>query len=75
MQARDPEEASSSLASFLRRRWGRTAWKAAARLLLDRLEYVGQGANAARERREAAWERAATARRTSHWLFSRPRRR
>ena len=75
MQARDPEEASSSLASLLRRRWGMTAWKAAARLLLDRLEYIGHGANAARMRREAAWERAATARRTSHWLFSRPRRR
>ena len=39
------------LASTLRRRWGMTALRANARLLLDRLAYVGRGATAAAHRR------------------------
>eukprot|EP00973_Karenia_brevis_P022245 3060677-Karenia_brevis.AAC.1 len=73
MRAREPKYALGSLAWLLRRRWAMTAWRKAARLLLDRLQYVGRGAVCASARRDAASEAAAAARRASHWLFSRPR--
>ena len=73
MRARDPADAIGSLAWTLRRRWGMTAWRSAVRLLLDRLEYVGRGAEAARARRVAASERHSAGRRDAHWLFRRAR--
>eukprot|EP00973_Karenia_brevis_P059860 8332105-Karenia_brevis.AAC.1 len=73
MRAREPIDALGSLAWMLRRRWVLTAWREAARLLLDRLQYVGAGASAASGRRAAACEAAAEIRRTQHWLFRRPR--
>ena len=75
MQAREPGEAHGTLCALLRRRWGMCAWRAAARLVLDRLEYVGAGAGHAQLRRGAAQERAVAARRQAHWLFRQPRRR
>ena len=42
------------LAATLRRRWGMTALRANARLLLDRLAYVGRGATAAAHRRASS---------------------
>ena len=75
MRARDPTDAIGSLAWSLRRRWGMTAWRSAARLLLDRLEYVGRGSETARARRVVASEQAAAARRSVHWLFRRTRHR
>ena len=72
MRAREPRDAHGTLASLLRRRWGIAAWRAAARLLLDRLEYVGGGSMRAHDRRAAASEAAAAARRAAHWLFRRP---
>ena len=71
MRAREPTDALGTLAWILRRRWGMAAWRSAARLLLDRLEFVGRGAVAALSRRAAASERAAAARRDAHWLFRR----
>ena len=44
--------------SYLLRRWDMTAAKANARLLLDRLAYVGRGATAEAERRVAGRARA-----------------
>ena len=73
MRAREPADAHGTVAWILRRRWGMAAWKSTARLLLDRLEYVGSGSARAFERRAAASEAAAAARRTAHWLFRRPR--
>jgi hypothetical protein len=73
MGARESNDALGSLAWLLRRRWGMTAWRANARLLLDRLEYVGRGAVRASTRRADAMERAAAVRRSAHWLFRRPR--
>jgi hypothetical protein len=73
MRAREPSDAYGTLAWLLRRRWAMTAWRSAARLLLDRLEYVGRGAMQARSRRAAAAERAAASRRGMHWLFRRSR--
>ena len=71
MRAREPQDANGTLAWLLRRRWGMTAWRSAARLLLDRLAYVGRGAGRATGRRAAAAEAAAEARRAAHWLFRR----
>ena len=73
MGARESVDAFGTLAWLLRRRWGMTAWRANARLLLDRLEYVGRGAVQANSRRALAAERAADSRRSAHWLFRRPR--
>ena len=74
MRAREPADAQGTLAWCLRRRWDITAWRSAARFLLDRLEYVGRGAVCAQARRFAASERAAATRREAHWLFQRMRR-
>ncbi len=56
------DAARGALAWLLQRRWGLTAWRENARLLLRRLEYVGVNARVAAHRREAAeqwqWERA-----------------
>ena len=73
MRARDPSDALGPLAWTLRRRWGMTAWRSAARLLLDRLEYVGRGAEAARARRVVASEHAVAARGEARRLFRRIR--
>ena len=43
-----------ALVGLLLRRWGMTAQKANARLLLDRLAHVGRGSAAAAHRREEA---------------------
>eukprot|EP00973_Karenia_brevis_P023117 3183680-Karenia_brevis.AAC.1 len=48
---RDPDDERVLLMTALRRRWGITAARANARLLLDRLAYVGRGASAAMARR------------------------
>ena len=74
MRAREPADAHGTVAWLLRRRWGMTAWKSTVRLLLDRLEYVGNGSMRAHGRRVAASEAAAAARSAAHWLFKRPRR-
>ena len=50
---------------------GMTAWRSIARLLLDRMAYVGTEAMEGHARRVAAHERAASARRSDHWLFRR----
>eukprot|EP00973_Karenia_brevis_P043731 6056978-Karenia_brevis.AAC.1 len=65
-----------ALAWLLRRRWSMAVWRENARLLLDRLEYVGSGAMLASARRVAAGDRAAALRRDSHslWLLQRTRR-
>ena len=73
MRAREPTDAIGTLSWMLRRRWGMTAWRAAIRLLHDRLEYVGRGAVAGQMRRVAAREQAAIERRSAHWLFQRRR--
>ena len=73
MRAREPIDAVGALAWMLKKRWGLTAWRAAVRLLLDRLAFVGAGGHAAASRRAAAYERAAAERATAHWLFSRHR--
>ena len=73
MRAREAGDALGVLAWLLRRRWGMMAWRACARLLLDRLEFVGHGCARAQARRADASERAAAARRAAHWLFRRPR--
>ena len=72
MRAREPADAHGTMAWLLRRRWGMTAWRSIARLLLDRLEYVGQGSMLAHARRAAASEAADAARRSAHWFFRRP---
>ena len=51
MRCRDRDAARGALAWLLRRRWGLTAVREAARLKLDRLELVGRGAGAAAQRR------------------------
>ena len=68
MRASDHAGAVGAIAWLLRRRWGVGACRAAARLLLDRLEYVGAGAVAAAGRRETARCGAAEARRAAAWL-------
>ena len=70
------DQANGTLVWLLRRRWGMAAWREAARLLLDRLEYVGgQAAVAGAHRREAARSAAADARRHACWVFTELRRR
>ena len=54
MRMKGPLEARSVLVWMLRRRWGMTALRENAHLLLARLEYVGRGAMAAAARRDAA---------------------
>ena len=54
MQRAGPAEAQGVLAWLLRRRWGMTALREAARLKLERLAYVGRGAALAADRRGAA---------------------
>ena len=51
IRCREPSAATGVLAWMLRRRWGLTALRENARLKLDRLEYVGQGATVAARRR------------------------
>ena len=67
MGARGPDEARGALVWLLRRRWATTAAWEAARLTLARLELVGPGAFATRERRVQASSSAAQARRDSCW--------
>ena len=67
MGARSSDDARGALAWLLRRRWAMTAAREAARLTLARLELVGPGAVAARERRMQASSSAADARRESCW--------
>ena len=50
----EPDRMRSILAATLRRRWGMTALRANARLLLERLSYVGRGAMAAVGRRDSS---------------------
>ena len=73
MLANEPEEARGALAWLIKRRWGVTAVRAAARLTLGRLELVGRGAGAAVSRRREADGRAARARRASCWERRGPR--
>ena len=73
MLARDPEDARGAVAWLLKRRWGVTAVRAAARLTLGRLELVGRGAGAAASRRHEANGLAAQARRSSCWERRGPR--
>ena len=54
MRAASPDTAQGVLAWLLRRRWGMTALREAARLKLERLEFVGRGAALASDRRVAA---------------------
>ena len=49
-----PGSARGILAWMLRRRWGMTALRENARLKLERLEFVGRGAQAAADRRSLA---------------------
>ena len=66
MQLGGAAEAKGPLAWLLRRRWALTALRGAARLKLERLEYVGRGAVAAADRRhDAATDTAARARRAA----------
>ena len=51
MQVATPGSAQGILAWLLRRRWGMTAMREAARLKLERLEFVGRGAAHAADRR------------------------
>ena len=55
MRSRSPLEARGALAWLLRRRWGMTALREAARLKLERLEFVGRGAALAADRRISQW--------------------
>jgi hypothetical protein len=54
MEASSPEAAREALIWLLQRRWGMTALKANARLLLERLGHVGRGSSAAADRRSTA---------------------
>ena len=54
MRAESQEAARGVLAWLLRRRWGMTALREAARLKLEGLEFVGRGAAMASDRRVAA---------------------
>jgi hypothetical protein len=58
----DNDALKSALTARLQRRWGMVALRANARLLIDRLAYVGSGAVAAAARRLSA--------RSSHWTAS-----
>ena len=54
MRAKKSDDAIGVMAWLSRRRWGMTALRENARLLLERLEYVGCGADAAARRRLGA---------------------
>ena len=54
MGCTDDASARGILAWMLRRRWGMTALREHARLKLERLEFVGRGAQAAADRRSLA---------------------
>ena len=54
MGCKDKDAAVGCLAWLLRRRWGMTALRECARLKLERLAFVGRGAAAAHERRQAS---------------------
>ncbi len=69
MQVTSPGAAQGILAWLLRRRWGMTALREAARLKLERLEFVGRGAAAAADRRLAASTCAAAAARRAACSF------
>ena len=63
------------LLSALQKKWGVTAARANAQLLLDRLSYVGRGAATAATRRDSARAaHAARRRRICQWALQRPRR-
>ena len=59
MRAQQEGDAKAAICWLLRRRWGVAAVREHARLLLDRLAYVGRGAPAAAGRRQVAEEEAA----------------
>ena len=69
MQAASPREARGALAWLLRRRWAMTALRENARLKLERMEFVGRGAPAAADRRQAAMGEASTLFRRSACRF------
>ena len=74
MQVATPGSAQGILAWLLRRRWGMTAMREAARLKLERLEFVGRGAAHAADRRGAAsFSDAAAARRAACGFWRGPR--
>jgi hypothetical protein len=74
MQVATPGSAQGVLAWLLRRRWGMTAMREAARLKLERLEFVGRGAaNAADRRDTASVSNAAAARRAACSFWRGPR--
>ena len=67
MRAAQPQAAKALIAGLLRRRWGLTACREAARLTLDRLTLLGSGAAAADARRRAGRARAVAGRRVAAW--------
>ena len=67
MRAAQPHGAQALLVGLLRRRWGLTACREAARLTLDRLALLGGGAPEAEARRRAGRDRAAAAQRVAAW--------
>ena len=74
MQTSTAESAQSILAWLLRRRWGMTALREAARLKLNRFEFVGRGAAAASDRRiDASGAIAARVRRAACQFWQGPR--
>ena len=74
MQRAGPAEAQGVLAWLLRRRWGMTALREAARLKLERLAYVGRGAALAADRRcTFSTCEAATVRRAACSFWQGPR--
>ena len=74
MRLATPVEARGILAWMLRVRWGMTAVREAARLKLERFEFVGNGAAAASDRRlAAASSTAAAARRSACCFWQGPR--
>ena len=73
MRVAGPSEAQGILAWMLRRRWGMTALREAARLKLERLQFVGRGAAAAADRRVAFAAPSAAARRNACSFWQGPR--
>ena len=69
----DTDDLRAVLITQLQRRWGMTALRANARLLLGRLAYVGRGAVAAAARRGAARSSHAANAGMPAWRFRRPR--
>ena len=53
----EPGKLKGLLVSMLQRRWGMAALRSNARLLLERLAYVGRGATMAAVRRDSAHSR------------------